>query len=92
MRTVKVRILPPQPIFPSRKDGIACSGSLTTDCAIPRPNSCFQPETKYQLGEGMVMARKAETTLWLRVKIGKRSVMKRMAKRGRSYVPNFEGP
>jgi len=40
----------------------------------------------------MVMARKAEATLWMRVKIGERSVMKRLAKRGRSYVPDFEGP
>ncbi len=38
------------------------------------------------------MARKAEATLWMRIKIGERSVMKRVAKRGRSYVPDFEGP
>ena len=32
-------------------------------CIISRPISCFQPETKYQLGEGKVMARKVEATL-----------------------------
>ena len=36
------------------------------------------------------MARKAEATLWMLVKIGKRSVMKRVLKKGRSYVPKVE--
>ena len=38
------------------------------------------------------MARKAEATLWMRIKIGERSVMKRLAKRGRSYVPILKNP
>jgi hypothetical protein len=38
------------------------------------------------------MARKAEATLWMLVKIGERSVMKRLVKKGRSYVPRVEGP
>ncbi len=38
------------------------------------------------------MARKAEATLWMLVKIGKRSVMKRVVKKGRSYVPKVECP
>jgi hypothetical protein len=38
------------------------------------------------------MARKAEATLWMLVKIGKRSVMKRVVKKGRSYVPRVECP
>src|SRR6266849_2459763 len=94
MRMVKVRILPPQPISPSRNDGSAHLGRFSSDCATfsSGPIPCFQPETKYQLGKGMVMTRKAEATLWMRVKIGERSAMKRLAKKGRSYVPDFEGP
>jgi integrase/recombinase XerD len=38
------------------------------------------------------MARKAEATLWIKVKIGGRSVMKRMTKKGRSYAHKIEGP
>jgi hypothetical protein len=38
------------------------------------------------------MARKAEATLWMLVKIGKRSVMKRVVKKGRSYVPRVKCP
>jgi hypothetical protein len=38
------------------------------------------------------MARKAEATLWMLVKIGKRSIMKRVVKKGRGYVPKVEGP
>jgi hypothetical protein len=38
------------------------------------------------------MARKAEATLWVLVKIGKRSIMKRVVKKGRGYVPKVEGP
>src|ERR1700694_3859720 len=94
MRTVKVRILPPQPIFPSRNAGIGGVGCFYTDCPtlISRPISCFQPETKYQLREETVMGWKAKATLWMVVKIRGRSVMKRMVKKGRSYVPKIEGP
>jgi integrase len=38
------------------------------------------------------MARKAEATLWMLVKIGERSVLKGIVKKGRSYVPNVNGP
>jgi integrase len=38
------------------------------------------------------MARKAEATVWMLAKIRKRSVMKRMVKKGRSHVPKIEGP
>jgi hypothetical protein len=37
------------------------------------------------------MARKAEAILWMLVKIGERSVMKRLVKKGRSYVPKVKG-
>jgi hypothetical protein len=37
------------------------------------------------------MARKTEATLWMLVKIGERSLRKRLVKKGRSYVPNVEG-
>jgi hypothetical protein len=43
------------------------------------------------------MARKAEATLWMLLKIGERSVMKRVVKKGRGYVmprvkwPSFDG-
>ena len=94
MRTVKVRVLPPQPNFPSKNNGIGGIGCFYTDCItfIFRPISCSQPETKYQLREETVMARKAEATLWMLAKIRVRSIMKRMGKKGRSYVPRIEGP
>ncbi len=38
------------------------------------------------------MARKAEATLWMLAKIEERAVMKRVVKKGRSYVPKVEGP
>src|SRR5258708_32924760 len=38
------------------------------------------------------MARKAEATLWMLVKIGKRSMMKRVVQKGRSYVPKIKCP
>ncbi len=39
------------------------------------------------------MARKAEATLWMLLKIGERSVMKRVVKKGRGYVmPRVKGP
>jgi integrase/recombinase XerD len=38
------------------------------------------------------MARKVEATLWMLIRIRERSVMKRMVKQGRSYVPRIEGP
>lgn len=38
------------------------------------------------------MGWKAKATLWMVVKIRGRSVMKRMVKKGRSYVPKIEGP
>ena len=38
------------------------------------------------------MARKVEATLWMLIRIRERSVMKRMVKKGRSYVPRIEGP
>jgi hypothetical protein len=38
------------------------------------------------------MARKIEATLWMLIKVRERSVMKRMVKKGRSYVPRIEGP
>ena len=37
------------------------------------------------------MARKSEATLWMLIKIGERSIMKRVVKKGRSYVPKVEG-
>jgi hypothetical protein len=43
------------------------------------------------LGENF-MARKAEATLWMKVKIGGRLAMKRLVKQGRGYVPRIEGP
>jgi len=38
------------------------------------------------------MARKEEAVLWMLVKIRERSVMKRLVKQGRSYVPKIDGP
>jgi hypothetical protein len=38
------------------------------------------------------MGWKAKATLWMVVKIRRWSVMKRMVKKGRSYVPKIEGP
>jgi hypothetical protein len=38
------------------------------------------------------MARKTEATPWMLVKIGGRTVMKRLVKKGRSYVPRVEDP
>jgi hypothetical protein len=38
------------------------------------------------------MGWKAKATLWMVVKIRGRSVMKRMVKKGRSYVPKIESP
>jgi len=38
------------------------------------------------------MARKAEATLWMKVKIGGRSVMKPTTKKDRGYVQKIEGP
>jgi hypothetical protein len=37
------------------------------------------------------MARKAEATLWIKLKIDGRSVLKRMAKSGRSYAHKVQG-
>jgi len=38
------------------------------------------------------MGRKAEAMRRMLVKIGERSVMKRLVKKGRSYVPRVDGP
>jgi len=38
------------------------------------------------------MARKAEATLWVKLKIGRRSVMKRMLRKGRGYAQKSDGP
>jgi integrase len=38
------------------------------------------------------MARKAEATLWMQVKIGERRAMKRLVKQGRGYAQKIEGP
>jgi hypothetical protein len=48
--------------------------------------------TKYQLWEEAFMARKAEVTLWAKLKIGRRCVMKRMLRRGRGFAQNIDGP
>jgi hypothetical protein len=38
------------------------------------------------------MARKAEATLWVKLKIGRRCVMKRMLRKGRGFAQNIDGP
>jgi len=37
------------------------------------------------------MARKAGATLWMLLKIGERFLMKRLVRKGRSYIPSVEG-
>jgi hypothetical protein len=69
MRTVEVRILPPQPISALQNNGIGGVVCFYADCTAFMHGlgtgqfRCFQPATKYPLREETTMARKAEATL-----------------------------
>jgi hypothetical protein len=75
MRTVKVRILPPQPIFSVEMMALVVS-AVFIPIALPFRQGQFRCSNPNRSINETVMARKAEATLWMLVKIGERSVMK----------------
>ena len=55
------------------------------------PITLFPTQNEYQLRDETAMARKAGATLWMLLKIGERFLMKRLVRKGRSYIPSVEG-
>ena len=88
MRTVKVRILPPQPIFFSEMQGNRSFGYSnqygrgTSSTTISVSNQSEASVSEGTNGYGA----ESRSALRTRVRIGERLVVKRMAIRGRSYV------
>ncbi len=70
MRTVKVRILPPQPNFSSTNAGIGGLDRFATDCITFYSEAKFLLPTRNEvsIGELPTMGRTAEATLWMGVK------------------------
>jgi hypothetical protein len=88
MWMVKVRILPPQPIFPFRIAAKLASARFNTDSSIENP---MFPNDAVSTREGRhFMGRTAEVSLYRLIKVGGTHRYVRIVKSGRGWVPKTE--
>jgi hypothetical protein len=88
MRTVKVRILPPQPNFLPRIAVKLASADLIP-ILIPVNSRCF-PSTQYLSTKGDFMSRRAEVALYRIYATEKSHQCVRIVRSGRGWTPNPE--
>jgi hypothetical protein len=90
MRTVKVRILPPQPNFPSRID--ANLGSVKSNTDINTRKSRKFPFDTVSMKKGDFMGRRAEVVLYRIYIVDGRHRYVRIVRSGRSWTPKTQPP